>query len=72
MTPDWEDGMLTSEFLILPDLFKSHNYEDNSSDKFSSSRRQNSSTSGKAEKANNEIELKVVAASCILDFITPL
>lgn len=61
-----------SAFSLLPGLFESHNCEDNSSDKFSSSRRQNSSTSGKAEKANNEIELKVVAASCILDFITPL
>jgi len=58
-------------FSLLPGLFESHNCEDNSSDKFSSSRRQNSGTSEKAEKANNEIELNAVASLCILDFITP-
>lgn len=39
-----------SAFSLLPGLFESHSCEDNSSDKFSSSRMQNWDTSEKAEK----------------------
>lgn len=59
-------------FSLLPGLFESHSCEDNSSDKFSSSRMQNSDTSEKAEKANCEIELNAVATSCVLHFKTLL
>lgn len=68
----WLWDTAQSAFSVLPGLFESHNCEGNSSDKFSSLRMQNSGTSGKAVKANNEIESNAVAASCILDFITPL